>query len=78
MRLWPLFSFCLLGGCVQTPALPEPVDQAVKARYWEIQAAQRQLPPTAPVRLPLRKPARFEDGAHRVPSTEDIIVTRHP
>lgn len=77
MRLL-LLSVLVITGCAHRPEPVDPVDQAVKARYWAIQELQRVAPRPATVRLPLHKPERIEDGARRVPSTEEITVTRSP
>ncbi len=78
MRLFLPFSVLLCAGCAH-PAAPEAaVNQAVKARYWAIQEAQRQSPPAPVVRLRLRQPARLEHGALRVPSIVEIILPHSP
>lgn len=78
MRPWLSLSVIVLAGCAHRPESPDPVGQAVKARYWAIQEAQRERPAAKAIRLPLHRPERFEDGARRVPSTVEITVTRSP
>jgi hypothetical protein len=76
-RLLPL-SLLLCTGCAH-PAGPEAaVNQAVKARYWATQEAQRKSPPGPAARVRLRQPARLEDGALRVPSTVEIFLPHSP
>lgn len=78
MRRFLPLSLLLCAGCAH-PEMPEvAVNQAVKARYWAIQDAQRQAPPPPVVRLRLRRPARTEDGALRVPSTDEVLLPRTP
>lgn len=78
MRPWLLLSLLGLTGCIHRPEPADPVDQAVKARYWAIQEAQRVRTESPARRLPLRKPERIEQGARRVPSTEEIILPHSP
>ncbi len=78
MRPWLLLSVVVLAGCAHRPETPEPVDQAVKARYWAIQDAQRERSTSGVRRPPLHQPGRFEDGARRAPSGEEMTVTHSP
>jgi hypothetical protein len=69
--LLPL-SILLLAGCTTRPATnPDELgaSQAVKARYWEIQARQRSAPERT---IQLVLPERVEDGTLRVPTIIEL------
>ena len=65
-------SLLLFAGCA-TPPVTNPAElsasQAVKARYWDIQARQRHAPERT---IPLVQPKHVEDGALRVPTFTEI------
>ena len=69
--LLPL-SLLLFAGCA-TPPVTKPdelsASQAVKARYWDIQAEQHRAPDRT---IPLVQPEHVEDGALRVPTIIEI------
>ena len=69
--LLPL-SLLLFAGCA-TPPVAKPdelrASQAVKARYWEIQAEQSHAPDRT---IPIVHPEHVEDGTLRVPTIVEI------